>query len=203
MEPAITFSREERSFLYRGPYPVRSQEFRESLERLVAQGYRHDDIGVMFGVSQEVVKNWCAKQAIPVKRGRSRLRVWYPTLSCFIPIGSAARNRLMVVERARNRSVRIAKRRLCITKALVQFLELNGRQPTAAELYIAAFGRAPIVRTSHWGAPYLCHAWAGGRVKKYDRVLREIYGSAGVSPRAPNGSGAVKKTGRKPREVAA
>jgi hypothetical protein len=61
---------------------------RRSLRSLVKQGYTLEDIGAMFGVSRERVRQWLRAMQIP-RRSDVTLgstRVWDDERRCFVPV---------------------------------------------------------------------------------------------------------------------
>lgn len=119
----------------------------ESLSRLAQQGYGMDEIGVMFGVSRERVRQWAKRYGLTAQfralgKG-TKPRVWDPEQNQFVPITWGATKQKQASERSLRYWAMVEQRRragrrkdLATLKALAERL---GDTPTLEE-YSEALG---------------------------------------------------------------
>lgn len=177
-------------------------EINRSLQSLAEQGYALEDIGLMFGVTRERVRQWMVRAGVTqrtVSRGTSRgtghRRVWDDLHNQFVPAQSLEKTRR---ERAYRRQQRQAQRRQALERrrqTMVECLKSLAadlrRTPTLAEFTLRYGGRggtqAGQYISSWWGMAYPI---ARGRARHAD-ISAELYRLAGLKTRATGASGHV------------
>lgn len=165
-------------------------DFLPSLRLLVErERYSLTDIGMMFGVSTERVRQWCERHNIehPDKsseRGMSRYRMWDDATNRFRPVSRAAVSELLRQRRTLSREAARMRERETRRAQMVGLLrtlaDRLGRSPSLAEL-AEAMGFDPKQAT-----PYIACRWGGYAGKypnRYQIVLDELWHAAGLSSR--------------------
>lgn len=113
--------------------------FVESLQSLVDQGYGLTDIGCMFGVSRERVRQWCGKFGVE-RDGSSgtAFRLWSPEQGRFVGLTNTEYRRRILGQRRRGVGMRQTFKMREKRKRAVAILRLlgigNRRPPTLSSL---------------------------------------------------------------------
>jgi len=156
--------------------------FRESLELLRHdQEFSLDDIGMMFNVSRERIRQLLAREGRSgsiASPGLNSIRCWDDTLHQFRPVSKRVLKDKKRCERmARDHDDRMAdrdERRALIVAAIHRLTEELQRKPVLREV-TDALGIN--------GSGGLVSRWRGPGSRSYKGVLAQIWAAAGVSPR--------------------
>ena len=134
-------------------------DFVPSLRLLMEQQeYSATDVGMMFGVSRERVRQWCAKYSIE-QRGLYRgenTRCWNDATNRFEPSSAGSRYAKRLEANRNARRAWREQRRLSIVRRLKELESELGRIPTNREMALHLSGR---LMEHHQAAPWLCGYW--------------------------------------------
>lgn len=177
-------------------------DFLPSLRLLICrEQYSLTDVGLMFGVSRERVRQWCRRHGIEhpetngTRRGLYAVRIWDDTTHTFRPIQkrlvvAAARRRAADQRRYRYetaRAAQIADRWHAAEAAVANLRWELSREPTLGEISDRLIGTTNV-------APLI--SWLGGRTDRagresgdYTRIVAELVRRTGLVPRRPGTPG--------------
>jgi hypothetical protein len=176
-----------------------NSDFADSVRLLIErEEYSQTDIGMMFGVSRERVRQWCKVLGIKLKtkgRGLKSVRVWDDFQNCFKPFPKR-----VVKKMARNRQNEIKKlhqdqqkheRRVWLSSQVCDLNSKLGRAPTILEILARikkhTSGKYPL---KHCQGARVANYWGIPKGVDYKAIVAEIYVSAGLSPRGRGGGSA-------------
>jgi hypothetical protein len=169
---------------------VEDKHLEWSLRSLVSQDYSVTDIGIMFGVSRERVRQWCRKYSIRPRFYGTRPRIWDNALGRF---RGRARSELEgdLHKRIRSREKleahhRRFKLRQKDKQTLMSLAIKLGRSPSTKEL-TAALGYPWHGLTYRWGWAY----GGNGRCTQA-QALHRLYRTCGLQVRAVGKPGWIK-----------
>lgn len=175
-------------------------EFLPSLRLLVCrERYSLTDIGLMFGVSRERVRQWCVKYRIEhpdsgqgnSSRGLHAIRLWNDAKHCFEPVSRGGYNDAQATTKRQAKKALWRAGKLAQQEALIAVarqLHASTGQPiftrVLAEVY---FGRK---FTRNACGPALCALWqcAGTTTKLRWRAMRQALTDAGVPVQKQGGN---------------
>lgn len=185
--------------------------FEASLRLLLdSERYSLTDIGMMFGVSRERVRQLCARMGLGIGgewRGLNHIRVWDDRANRFRPQSRGAFNKKVARSQADQRSVerkrksiesRAAQRAEVVAHARRLVVEL-GRAPTMYEVACSVYGRAIGNRAG--GSLYLALRWTGRSTFKsgdITRITGEICAAAGIPKRPVGYHGTIPQFASRP-----
>jgi hypothetical protein len=141
--------------------------FDESLRRLVVEErFALTDVGMMFGVSRERVRQWCVARGIPTPghRGGAACRVWDDQAHRFVGSTKGELRRLARATRREARLTQRAARHQEMQARIIALRDAVGRRDlTVQEIAAVVFGRPVSVRC---GMLRVCERWCPGYRRK-------------------------------------
>jgi len=172
-------------------------DFLPSLQLLVErERYSLTDIGLMFGVSRERVRQWLEKYGLSHpdaahERGLMCVRIWDDEAMRFRPslkrvVNSNRRRAQREAKRARRNALQ-AERRRKVVEATNLLRATLGRDPSLEEMANAVWGR-PIPR-GQGGAKLAAYCTFGklSTKKKYREMMAAVSAGTGMSINRPRG----------------
>lgn len=116
----------------------------ESLRMLIVeQRYSITDVGYMYGVSRERVRQWCVRLGIAAPH-TNRLRVWNDVTNEFEPHKrsdfACAKARVRAIHKAKLRGEKFAQREAYVTTIVRELAIKHKRVPTSTDIVWAMFG---------------------------------------------------------------
>ena len=160
--------------------------FNESLRLLVErERYSFHDIGLMFGVTRERVRQWCAIRGIghPVARGGRGLhaiRVWDDVAHRFQPVSRDALRAERLAGRRKQHHAEVQSRRGRIVAAIVGLRAQYGREPTWREVATELGCQGRAVLSGNYAAAVVA-LW-GRHGSDTARALADIRSATGFAP---------------------
>ena len=145
------------------------------------------DIGRMFGVSRERVRQWCRVYQIGPPKFAGRFRYWDDSTMRFRPVGCREHEQQQRLLHRQQQQACRAQRRVRLATIIRGLARELQRAPTLQEILEAYYGRAI---PSHQCAPRLIALWRG-KVGPTAGILHEIHEITGVPARARGGRGHV------------
>jgi hypothetical protein len=177
--------------------------FVPSLRRLVDMGYGHTDIGLMFGLSRERIRQWCDRFGIahPNPSGKGSLpRFWCDEHSRFESVDPKELNAAQRRVRARARRLgwwaQKEQTRARQVEALRALHASLGHSPTLLEMDAAGLWRTNIVSAwlSRYGVRRIQAGRSGGL---YTLAVARLFRVAGLTPRERGNPGHVNQRARR------
>lgn len=175
-------------------------ELEPSLRLLLEeQRYSITDVGMMFGISRERVRQWAVKFGIQQNgyHRHNHSRVWDDERNTFRPVLAPEYHATMkAIPRQRKRQERIARHeaaRARIVAVLKACAERLGRTPTVIEAWEAVSGTHrdtwPVSLHQGYAAGMLTGLWVGGQRRSRKGVMAQIWTATGLQPRPVGGRG--------------
>lgn len=179
-------------------------DFVPSLRLLVErERYSITDIALMFGVSRERVRQWCARHGIDNPNGwrvgLNCIRMWDDDANCFVAVPISDLRRVEAERRRISRkaalAARRAKRRESAIAAVRALYEKLGRELTAVEMAEAIY-RHPVPQKS--AMPLIGGAMGLDEQGKYrPGSIRELREAVGMERRPAGARGHLTENERR------
>lgn len=165
--------------------------FVEAVRLAVQDGFSLTDVGVMFGVSRERVRQWCKQYDIEQgDHHSSQYRIWSDDESRFVPVSQERMYELAYKYHQdrvnKEREDRLNEHRSAHVEAMKKLAKRFGRTPTLSELEDEVGESWPNIARD-WGYDAQDTSEEAG----YAAAYRRLCDAANVPRREPGGGGHV------------